>query len=98
MTQERGEKKATEGREEGRERRRGMISPSMRDEVFRELEKLDAADQERVMDFVRALRSAEPHGTPGSELTRFAGILSKGSVDEMMAAIEDGCERIDDEW
>jgi len=75
-----------------------MISPSMRDKVLRELEKLGAADQKRVMDFVRALRSAEPRGTPGSELTRFAGTLSEGSVDEMMAAIEDGCERIDDEW
>jgi hypothetical protein len=30
-----------------------MISPSMRDEVLRELEKLGAADQKRVMDFVR---------------------------------------------
>jgi hypothetical protein len=36
-----------------------MISPSMRDEVLRELEKLGAADQKRVMDFVRALGSAE---------------------------------------
>jgi hypothetical protein len=75
-----------------------MISPSMRDEVLRGLEKLDAADQKRVVEFVRALGSAEPRGTPGSDLTRFAGILSEGSVDEMMAAIEDGCERIDDEW
>ena len=75
-----------------------MISPSMRDKVLRELEKLGVADQKRVMDFVRALRSAEPQGTPGSELAPFAGSLSERSVDEMMAAIEDGCERIDDEW
>ncbi len=75
-----------------------MISPSMRDEVLRELEKLDTADQKRVMDFVRALGSGEPRGTHGSELTRFAGILPEESIDEMMAAIEDGCERIDDEW
>jgi hypothetical protein len=32
-----------------------MISPSIRDEVLRELEKLGAADQQRVMDFLRAL-------------------------------------------
>jgi hypothetical protein len=75
-----------------------MISPSIRDEVLRELEKLGAADQQRVMDFLRALGSARPRGTPGSDLTRFAGTLSQESVDEMMAAIEDGCERIDDEW
>ncbi|HUF54550.1 MAG TPA: hypothetical protein VMR52_12375 [Dehalococcoidia bacterium] len=75
-----------------------MISPSMRDKVLRELEKLGAADQKRVMDFLRGLNSAELRGTPGSELARFAGTLSDRSVDEMMAAIEDGCERIDDEW
>jgi hypothetical protein len=75
-----------------------MIRPSMGDAVLRELERLGAADQQRVMDFVRALRSAEPRGTPGSELTRFAGTLSAESIDEMMAAIDDGCERIDDEW
>jgi hypothetical protein len=75
-----------------------MISPSIRDAVLRELEKLGAADQQRVMDFLRALGSAKPRGTPGSDLTRFAGTLSEESVDEMMAAIEDGCERIDDEW
>jgi hypothetical protein len=75
-----------------------MITPSIRDEVLRELEKLGAADQKRVMDFVRALGTAEARGTPGSELIRFAGTLPEDSVDEMMAAIEDGCERIDDEW
>jgi predicted CopG family antitoxin len=75
-----------------------MISPSIRDEVLRELEKLGAADQQRVMDFLRALGSAKPRGTAGSDLTRFAGTLSEESVDEMMAAIEEGCERIDDEW
>ena len=75
-----------------------MISPAMREKVLRELEKLGAADQKRVMDFMRALNSATPRGTRGSELIRFAGALPDRSVDEMMAAIEDGCERIDDEW
>jgi hypothetical protein len=75
-----------------------MINPSIRDAVFRELEKLGAADQRRVMDFVRALSSAKRRGTPGSELTRFVGTLPDGSADEMIAAIEDGCERIDGEW
>jgi hypothetical protein len=75
-----------------------MISPSIRDEVLREFAKLRAADQRRVMDFVHALSSAEPQGTAGSELARFAGLLSERAVDEMMAAIEDGCERIDEDW
>jgi len=75
-----------------------MTSRLIRDEVLRELEKLGAADQLRVMDFMRALGSAKPRGTPGSQLTRFGGTLSEASVDEMMAAIGDGCERVDDAW
>jgi hypothetical protein len=69
-----------------------MIGLSLRDQVLRELEKLGAADQKRVMDFVRALALASPRGTPGSELTQFAGTLSEESVAEMIAAIEDGCD------
>lgn len=75
-----------------------MISPSVREAVLRELAKLGAADQKRVIDFVRELGAARARGTPGADLAGFAGILSEGAVDEIMAAIEDGCERIDDDW
>jgi hypothetical protein len=50
-----------------------MINPATRDAVFRELEKLGAADQQRVMDFVRALSSAKRRGTPGSALAPLWG-------------------------
>jgi hypothetical protein len=70
----------------------------MHDKVLRELEKLGAADEKRVMDFVHALSSAVRRGTAGSALDRFAGTLPERSVDEIMAAIEEGCERIDDDW
>jgi hypothetical protein len=59
--------------------------------------KLSAADQQRLRDFIDGLRSSQPRGTPGSTLTQFAGILSEEAVDEMMLAIEEGCERIDGE-
>jgi hypothetical protein len=74
-----------------------MIGPAFREAVLRELEKLGAADQQRVMDFVRALGATPPKGTPGAALSRFSGVLDKESVDEMLAAIEDGCERIDED-
>jgi hypothetical protein len=73
-----------------------MIDPSIPDEVLREVEKLSAVEQRQVMDFMRALGSARPRGTPGAELTCFAGALSEESVDEMMAAIGEGCERVGD--
>jgi hypothetical protein len=75
-----------------------MIPSSLRDAVVREFERLGTADQLRVMDFVRALGTAQPRGTPGRELARFSGAFSESAVDEMMTAIEEGCERIDEEW
>lgn len=43
----------------------------------------------------------KPKGTPGKDLLRFAGTISAEDADEMMRAIEEGCERIepdDDAW
>jgi hypothetical protein len=75
-----------------------MVIPSVKEALLRELEKLGAADQQRVVDFVRALAASAPRGTPGNELGRFAGAMSPDAVEEMMAAIDEGCERIDDNW
>jgi hypothetical protein len=75
-----------------------MVIPNSREALIRELEKLDAADQQRVLDFVRALGSSAPSGTPGADLAGFSGALSGESVDAMLAVIEEGCERIDEDW
>jgi hypothetical protein len=75
-----------------------MIKPSVRDEVLKAMEKLGTVDQLRVVEFMRELGSSTSRGTPGAELARFGGILSEESVDEMVAAIGEGCERVDEEW
>jgi hypothetical protein len=52
-----------------------------------------------VPDTVLSVRPAKPQprprGTPGRELLKFAGILSREEAKAMMDAIEEGCERID---
>jgi hypothetical protein len=60
-------------------------------------EKLDAAQQQRVLEFVRSL--SEPQGVPGSSLLRFAGMIPLDDLEKMAQAIEEDCERIDpSEW
>lgn len=49
------------------------------------------------------IRPAEPtpllRGTPGAEIVQLAGILPDEDAEQMLRAIEEGCERIDpNEW
>ena len=72
-----------------------MASPSVREELLGELDRLSPEDRERVLRYARTLRTLPGPGTPGGELVRFSGVLSPEAADEMSAAIEEGCERID---
>jgi hypothetical protein len=76
-----------------------MASRSVRDRVLEEMERLGPEDRGRILDFARSLGSAPAHGTRGSELLRFAGSVTPQVAEELTAAIEEGCERIDvSEW
>ncbi|MEX2375083.1 MAG: hypothetical protein WD942_05785 [Dehalococcoidia bacterium] len=76
-----------------------MSTRPVKKELLEELDRLGIEDQHRVLEFVRTIRAARPRGTPGSDLIRFAGVLSTEEADRMMAVIEDGCERVDaDGW
>jgi len=39
-----------------------------------------------------------PKGTPGRDLLKYAGTISQADAQEMLKAIEEECERIDDDW
>lgn len=59
----------------------------------------DLPRNERLVVTVRFGASPLPPPTPGSELLKFSGTLSKEEADEQRRIIEEGCERIDDdEW
>jgi hypothetical protein len=81
--------------------------PLIQTELLSYLGQLPADEQARVVDFARTLVTSPKSnkvgtpkvGTPGKELLRFAGTISREDAQQMMAAIEDGCEQIDvNDW
>jgi len=76
-----------------------MASRSIREDLLAELERLAPEERERVLKYARELPGRKVVGTPGRELLGFFGTLSEDAADEMTAAIEEGCERVDvGEW
>lgn len=79
-----------------------MVTPSLREQLIEEVDSLTPDQQAHLLAVARHLRkSTLPPGTPGETLlanmTHFT--FAPGAVDEMMQAIEAGCERIDwDGW
>jgi hypothetical protein len=68
------------------------------DEVVEQLKVMPQPLQRQVLEFVRSLVKAEVRGIPGQQLLRFAGSIPSGDLQLMREAIEQDCERIDDEW
>ena len=78
-----------------------MDKPLLENEILNVLHRLNAEDQQKVLDFARNLpTSSRPRGVPASQLFQLAeGLFEHEDVEEMMKAIEEDCERIDyDEW
>ena len=72
-----------------------MNSPPIQKEILEQLEKLDATQQQRVLDFTRALAATVPPGVAGDLLLSFAGAIDESELLLMAQAIEEGCERVD---
>jgi hypothetical protein len=76
-----------------------MIKRSTTDEVVDELRRLDESERRRVLEYARSLSEGPPRGTPGEALLKYSGAWADGLADEVAAAIEEGCERVDlDAW
>jgi len=74
------------------------MSPKLRDELLKQMDALSPEQQERVLSFARTL-SADSDGVPGRSLLGAAGRIGQSDLNLMVAAIEEGCERIDQsEW
>lgn len=69
------------------------MAKSLKDEIVEQIELLDASGQQRVLDFARLI--APRSGTPGRELTRFAGSIPVSDLQMMAQAIEEACESIE---
>jgi hypothetical protein len=72
--------------------------PVIQSELLSYLGQLPIGDQERVVDFARTLAGSEKRklvGVAGKDLLRFAGTISDEDAQQMIQAIEEGCEQID---
>ena len=75
-----------------------MIDIEVQTQLIEQLDKLSLPKQRRVLDFARSLADP-PRGVPGTELLRFAGIMTPEEAKEFLDSIEEDCERIDfDGW
>ncbi len=73
------------------------MSDAVKEQILAQLAGLSEDQQLRVLDFARSLVS--PDGIAGRDLLRFAGAIEKEDLQTMSRAIEEGCEKIDqDEW
>ncbi|MDH3207949.1 MAG: hypothetical protein OEO79_15190 [Gemmatimonadota bacterium] len=70
-----------------------MIEPSVKDILYREIARLDEDDRRRVLEYARSL-GRTPRGVSGASLLPLAGSVSASDVDEIEAAIEEGCETV----
>ena len=70
------------------------------EKLMKQIETLPNALQQRVMEYVQSLsiRSIHHRGVPGANLIKFAGLIPKKDLNVMRKVIEDGCERVDNEW
>lgn len=76
-----------------------MGNPALRDEIVRRLDELSGDQQSRVLEFVDRLESSRWDGVTLDDLQPLVGTTDAKSAEEMTAAIEEACERVDvDEW
>jgi hypothetical protein len=62
------------------------------DKVIEQLKVLPQELQWRVFEFTRALAVSIPHGVPGQQLLRFAGVIPLDDLQLMRLAIEQGSD------
>ncbi|MBW4638669.1 MAG: hypothetical protein KME05_10610 [Gloeocapsa sp. UFS-A4-WI-NPMV-4B04] len=72
---------------------------SILDEVVEQLRGMPQSLQKQVLEFAKNLTDSTVQGVPGSQLLRFAGMLSPDDIALMRGAIEQDCEQVDvNEW
>jgi hypothetical protein len=64
-------------------------------QVSKQLMTLPDHLQQRVFDFVQALKASARPGVSGQSLLRFAGLIPPDDLNEMRLAIEAGCGQVE---
>ena len=73
-----------------------MIDATIEAELSAYMDKMPIKQQRKVLEFARTLATRSPRGVPGKSLLHFAGTIEKTDLELMEKAIEEGCERIDE--
>jgi hypothetical protein len=71
-----------------------MSSSSFEQELLGEFSTLAPGQQQKVLEYVRALKTSKPRGVPGIALLKFAGMIDAQDLQSMAQAIEEGCEQV----
>jgi hypothetical protein len=69
------------------------VTKTVKDEIIDQVNRLDAPQQQKVLDYARRLTVAA--GTPGRDLMPFVGSIDPADLDAMSRAIQEGCEKIE---
>lgn len=74
-----------------------MLDAAYRKDILEALDHLDKEGQRKALAYIRSLGAHT--GVPGAALLRFAGSIPSDDLNQMAQAIEDDCEKIDnDDW
>jgi hypothetical protein len=74
-----------------------MSTTTLKSDLLAEIDRLTIPQQQRLLNVARGMTPGE--GIPVARLLSFAGTIPKEDLQEIAAAIEDGCERVDaDAW
>lgn len=75
-----------------------MVTTNLRDELVERFERLKQGEQERALEIVRALGEPEIRGMSGEEfVAQLGGLLDPQSAREIIEAVEEGCEKVDED-
>lgn len=74
------------------------MSAAIRDRLIEQVSVLPEDMQRRVLDFAQALAMSVPKGVPGKQVLKFSGAISAEDAKQMLEAIEEGCEKVGNEW
>jgi len=73
-----------------------MNESSIKAEIARQVERLPLDLQRRLLAIAKELAAAAPKGVRGGLLLQFSGIIDQEEADGWRRAVEDACERVDE--
>lgn len=70
---------------------------TLKEAIIEQVNRLGEREQRILLDLAKSIAGAPIHGVSGESLQSFRGAIPKKELDQMTMAIEDACERIDEQ-